>query len=218
MYDNMAKLNLAEWIACTEVEGPGKRLALWVQGCLLQCPQCCNPHMLSFEPKNIVSTKDILSWIAVAQKKYEIEGVSFLGGEPMLQAKGLAEVAKGCKALGLSVIVFTGYTFAQLEEQQFPGTSELLSQIDLLIDGQYIAAQAERKRNWVGSTNQEFHFFSDFYQPGIEYDATYPHGFEVRISLDGTVQTNGSPIGEFLEPNQRSAIHGKIASKGEEYL
>lgn len=41
-----AWLNLGSWVDCTEVEGPGRRAALWVQGCLKRCPSCCNPGHL----------------------------------------------------------------------------------------------------------------------------------------------------------------------------
>ena len=106
----MARLNIADWIECTEVEGPGKRFALWVQGCLLRCHDCCNPHMFDMSPRNIIEADQVLKWICIAKDKHDIEGVTFLGGEPMLQAKGLSVVACECKKIGLSVVVFTGYT------------------------------------------------------------------------------------------------------------
>ena len=106
----MAKLNLANWIDSTEVEGPGKRFALWVQGCLLKCPECCNPHMFDIAPRTIVETREVLTWIANSKYEHSIKGVTFLGGEPMLQARGLSEIAQGCKEMGLSVVVFSGYT------------------------------------------------------------------------------------------------------------
>ncbi len=41
----MAYLNLASIRMCTESEGPGRRLAIWVQGCKKRCTGCCNPDM-----------------------------------------------------------------------------------------------------------------------------------------------------------------------------
>lgn len=191
----MARLNLAGWVECTEVEGPGKRFVLWVQGCLLRCTGCCNPHMFELAPKNIVDTDEVLKWILYAKDRHNIEGVSFLGGEPMLQAKGLSQVAMGCRERGLSVIAFTGYTLEHLKKNHLAGVPELLANIDVLVDGAFISTEPETRRNWVGSTNQRFHYFTDRYSPGIELDPRYPHGFEVRLLTDGTLRTNGWPFG-----------------------
>ncbi|RME67683.1 MAG: 4Fe-4S cluster-binding domain-containing protein, partial [Nitrospirae bacterium] len=38
-------LNLADIVECTEAEGPGRRFALWVQGCPIRCQGCWNRHM-----------------------------------------------------------------------------------------------------------------------------------------------------------------------------
>src|ERR1051325_4163119 len=41
-------LNVAQIVPVTDAEGPGRRFALWFQGCPLRCPGCCNPEMLPF--------------------------------------------------------------------------------------------------------------------------------------------------------------------------
>jgi len=122
-----------------------------------------------------------------------IEGVTFLGWEPMLQAVGLSEIAKGSHNIGLSVMVFTGYLLEDLTEKPLPGISDLLEATDILVDGPYIASQPETKRNWVGSANQRFYLLTDRYSPGIEYNPLYAHGFELRIYRDGTMRNNGWP-------------------------
>ena len=198
----MAKLNLADWVECTEVEGPGKRFALWVQGCLLRCPECCNSHMFDVAPRSIVETKEVLTRIADSKNEHAIEGVSFLGGEPMLQARGLSELARGCKKIGLSVVVFTGYTFKYLQKNPMPGVSELLAHTDLLVDGSFVSSKPESKRNWAGSTNQQFYFLTNRYRPGIELDPAYWHGFELHVFDDGTLRTNGWPSEISCEPSR----------------
>lgn len=190
----MAWLNIAEWLECTEVEGPGRRFALWVQGCNIRCPECCNQHMFSFAPRHIVAANEVLTWIEAAHRRYQLEGVTFLGGEPLLQAKGLAVVAHGCQQMGLSVMVFTGFTLDQIKRCPLPGVNELLQVTDVLVDGPYIASQPDTQRNWVGSENQRFHFFTDRYRPGIEYDPSYQRGCEVRVKANGTIRWNGWPI------------------------
>ena len=42
------RLRIAQIVPSTEAEGPGRRFALWFQGCSLRCPGCCNPEMLPF--------------------------------------------------------------------------------------------------------------------------------------------------------------------------
>lgn len=189
----MSKLNIAHIIECTEVEGPGKRFVIWVQGCLRRCPGCCNPNLFDLVPKTIVEAEQIFACIDESKKNNGIEGATFLGGEPMLQAKGLSEIARSCREIGLSVIVFTGYTREELIVENLPFVDELLQYTDLLIDGAFEMEKPEVKRNWVGSTNQRFHFLTDFYKSGIEYDVRFSHGFELRIHADGTLQTNGFP-------------------------
>ena len=190
----MSKLNLADWIECTEVEGPGKRFALWVQGCQRCCPGCCNPQFLDFVPKKVMDAFDVCELIEKSMQKNKIEGVTFLGGEPMLQAKGLAEVAKFCRNLGLSVIVFTGYDLSDIRECQIVFSENLLQHTDVLVDGYFDKDNPDMQRNWVGSMNQRFHFFTDFYKSGIEYDERFSHGFELRIKSDGTLTSNGFPL------------------------
>ena len=189
----MAKINIANYLENTEVEGPGKRFAIWVQGCLRRCPGCCNPQFLDFVPKTIMESSQVCSLVGNAKRDNGIEGVTFLGGEPMLQAKGLSEVADYCHKIGLSVMVFTGYTLSELQNEQLPFVDELLKHSDLLVDGAFDQNNREGKRNWVGSTNQCFHFLTDFYKVGIEYDERFSHGFELRFRADGTIQTNGFP-------------------------
>jgi len=81
-------LRIAQKIPDTEAEGPGVRFAVWVQGCTLRCPGCCNPEMFvhgkgGFEVEPSALAAEVLATPAV-------EGLSILGGEPFEQA---AEVA-----------------------------------------------------------------------------------------------------------------------------
>jgi len=159
--------------------------------------------MLAFVPRHLVPAAEVVEWILEAQRRWHLEGVTFLGGEPMLQARGLARVAKESRRAGLSVMVFTGFTIESLRARPLPGVEELLAATDLLVDGPYLAQHPETKRHWVGSTNQRFHFLTDRYAPGIEYDPRYARGLELRIRSDGTVIYNGWP-GELISEVERT--------------
>ncbi|MDR2705939.1 MAG: radical SAM protein [Planctomycetaceae bacterium] len=104
------------------------------------------------------------------------------------------EIAKHCQTLGLSVIVFTGYALADQIAEQICYVDELLQHTDLLMDGYFDKNNPETRRNWVGSTNQQFHFLTDRYKSGIEYDERFSHGFELRIKSDGSLLSNGFPL------------------------
>src|SRR3954463_8685683 len=95
--------SIGHWIACTEAEGPGRRFALWFQGCPLRCAGCCNPEFLSFKGGESRHLDDV--WQQVRSAK-DIEGITLLGGEPFAHAEGAAALAHKARDAGLSVMVF----------------------------------------------------------------------------------------------------------------
>src|SRR5437764_2467743 len=102
----MLHAKIAHWTDCTEAEGPGKRFALWFQGCPLRCPGCCNPEMLPFEGGQRVALAELLRDIDAAAEE-GIEGVTLLGGEPLAHAAGAAALARAVRDRGLSVMIFS---------------------------------------------------------------------------------------------------------------
>lgn len=186
-------LNIASRLSCTEAEGPGRRAALWVQGCNKRCVGCCNPAYLKLVERELVEVSSVLEWLENAHRAYDLEGVTFLGGEPMLQAQGLAVVAQGSQSLGLSVMVFSGYTKNELDMLQLPGVDQLLRYTDVLVDGPYEVNLPEQNRRWTGSTNQKFHYLTTRYDARIESDGKVERVLELRLRTDGLVFVNGWP-------------------------
>ncbi len=186
-------LNMASRLSCTEAEGPGRRAALWVQGCNKRCRGCCNPAYLQLVERELVSASSVLDWLGNAHHAHDLEGVTFLGGEPMLQAQGLAVVAQGAQSLGLSVMVFSGYTKNELDVLRLPGADQLLRYTDVLVDGPYEANLPEHSRRWAGSTNQQFHYLTARYDARIESDGEVERVLEVRLQTDGSAFINGWP-------------------------
>jgi anaerobic ribonucleoside-triphosphate reductase activating protein len=187
-------LRVGARVPVTEVEGPGARYALWVQGCSIRCPGCCNPHLFEAAGGQAVSVDLLLD--EVREVRPRIEGLTLLGGEPFEQAAPAAALAHGARALGLSVMTFTGYTLEALRARHDPGVAALLAATDLLVDGLYLAQRPERRRRWVGSENQRFHYLSDRYSPAIEApgEAGALRAVEVRVAADGRVLLNGWPV------------------------
>jgi anaerobic ribonucleoside-triphosphate reductase activating protein len=177
----------------TECEGPGRRFALWVQGCAIRCAGCCNPHFFAARGGEGIAVSALLAEIADAAG--EIEGITLLGGEPFDQAEALAVLACDVRALGLSVVTFTGYRLEALRARESDAVAALIAATDLLVDGPYDAAQPEPVRRWVGSRNQRFHFLSDRYARGIEVPAPGEprHRIEIDVAADGRLRLRGWP-------------------------
>ena len=57
-------MQIAQVVPCTEAEGPGKRFALWFQGCPLRCPGCCNPEFLPFKGGTTKTLREMTEWLA----------------------------------------------------------------------------------------------------------------------------------------------------------
>ena len=176
---------------CTESEGPGKRLAIWVQGCKKRCPGCCNPDMQEIRKNIIVDTKDLIELIHRTMTIDKIEGLSFIGGEPVLQAQGLSEIAEWAHSVRLTVLVFTGYLYDELKAMNNENVNKLLIYTDLLVDGTFIQEEYDTQRDWIGSKNQIIHFLSGAYKPGVEYEK-HEHQMEILIS-EKDILINGWP-------------------------
>lgn len=172
-------LPVAQTVAVTEAEGPGRRFALWFQGCPLRCPGCCNPQMLPFAGGRLTPLEEVLEEISVASKR-GIEGITLLGGEPMAHATGAAVLARQVQARNLSVMVFSGFTLEDLQQQSDPAVHELLAHTDILVDGPYRRDLPETRRRWIGSANQRVFFLTDRYR---EDDPHWllPNTLEIRL-------------------------------------
>src|SRR6478672_1116995 len=96
-------LQVAQVVPCTEAEGPGRRFALWFQGCPLRCPGCCNPEKLPFDGGEVASVGDVVERIREVKERDGIEGVTLLGGEPTSHAEGALALARAAHDLGLTV-------------------------------------------------------------------------------------------------------------------
>lgn len=179
-------INVAQIEERTEAEGPGVRFALWVQGCPFRCKGCCNPEQLPFEPRSMMDAGELAERVIASN----VEGVSLLGGEPFAQAEHLRTFARYVHDAGMSVMIYTGYTLAELDDVPF--ASDLLAETDLLVDGRYDATQHSTDRRWIGSKNQVLHFLTDRYSKD-DPCFSEPNTLEIHIR-DGLISLNGWPI------------------------
>ncbi|MBK8262212.1 MAG: radical SAM protein [Nannocystis sp.] len=151
-----SQLRVAYQAPLTAAEGPHRRYALWLAGCSLRCPGCCNPELFdpaSGAPHRVDALADV---ILAAKARHDLEGVTVLGGEPLDQQGPLTHLLTLLSGQGLGVILFSGYTHA--EARRRPGFDRLAAVVDTLIDGRFDAARREPEaggRRWIGSTNQQ---------------------------------------------------------------
>lgn len=170
----------------TVAEGPGRRFCIWVQGCCHRCPGCFAEDTWDPDGGHCTDTADII--VQIGTQLGNIEGITFLGGEPFMQAEALAEIAAYAKERGLSVFCFTGYTIEELPALG-DAAERLLSYTDVLADGRYVREKRDFSRPWVGSSNQRFHFLTDRYK---EQEILGTHNkIELRLKKDGSIMING---------------------------
>jgi anaerobic ribonucleoside-triphosphate reductase activating protein len=172
-------LSVAQIVPVTEAEGPGQRFALWFQGCPLRCAGCCNPEMLPFAGGTRLTLGDVLLQLQDAVAR-GVEGITLLGGEPVAHAVAAAALAREAHARQLSVMVFSGYTLAEIHAFSDQDVHELLAHTDILVDGPYRADLPETRRRWIGSTNQRVHFLTDRYTAD-DPQWLRPNTLEIRL-------------------------------------
>ncbi len=181
-------LSIAQIVSPTEAEGPGRRMAIWFQGCPLRCPGCCNPEFLPFRGGERIALRELEARMRESEL---IEGITLLGGEPFAHAEGAAALAETAKVLGFSVMVFSGYTLEVLRANPDLHVADLLSATDLLVDGPYARELPDTQRRWIGSQNQRIHFLTDRYSAD-DPCWTKPNTLEIRV-LGNQISVNGFP-------------------------
>ena len=177
----MTKFNVASINTCTEAEGPYKRLCIWFQGCNIHCPGCCNPDYQPFEARHIMSLEELMAVIKEAKTRFEIEGVTYSGGEPTCQ-QNLSLLTKEIKSLGLGVISFTGRTYEDVPE--------IFEGCDVVLDGSFKADLPETKRRLLGSENQRIICLTERYKDCINIWFA-DHNKVVEVSVGSEIIANG---------------------------
>jgi anaerobic ribonucleoside-triphosphate reductase activating protein len=198
----MSVLNLAGFLAKSEVNGPGTRAVVWVQGCPLHCEGCFNVPFQSFSPATLIPVETLAARILTLPG---IDGVTFSGGEPFAQAGPLAALGERLRRAGLTIVTYTGYTAEQLAEGDDPAWPALIAATDLLVAGPYIAGLA-RPDLLKGSSNQQAIFLGT--KIPVSQETAHPDPARRRtdftIAPDGTITTTGFPV---------SSLIGQLASR-----
>lgn len=143
--------------------GEGIRVSLWVSGCQFHCPECFNQPQQDFEYGKPYTEATLGRIVAELIKPYK-SGLSILGGDPMWQdMNGMADLERLCNEvheLGKTVWLWSGFTWEELTQlgDKADATQlmryDLLTHVDVFVDGRYEAKLKDPTLAWRGSSNQ----------------------------------------------------------------
>ncbi len=171
-------INVAALCPNTRALGPGTRFVIWVQGCCFECPNCISPKWRALQPARLFTVEELTQAIVETPN---IEGITLSGGEPMLQAARLYDLVTAATAQKpLTVIAYTGFTRDTLRQMNNPAMMQLLSVLDVLIDGPYMD-HLNNDRGLRGSTNQQVHFLTDACRHQADMFLNGPRHLEVHL-------------------------------------
>lgn len=181
------KIRIQGFEPASRANGPGLRAVIWFQGCTLGCPHCFNPA--THNPAGGQEADTAALAAEIAANPNGIEGVSFSGGEPLQQPEALLHLLQILSSTGLSTLVFSGYSLAEIQRQ--PLGREILPHLDVLIAGRYVASK-HHGHGLLGSANQQIHLLTTRCTPQ-QIGAT-PRS-EIILHRDGSMTISGiSPL------------------------
>ena len=133
------------------LNGTGLRTVLWVSGCNHNCPGCQNPETHP-EDSGIPFDKDALDELLNSLSPNYIEGLTFSGGDPLYpnNRSTVTDIAKKVKELypNKNIWLYTGYLFEDIKDL------EIISYIDVIVDGEFLIKLKDNNLHWKGSSNQ----------------------------------------------------------------
>lgn len=152
-YGNIKKYDIAN--------GPGVRVSLFVSGCTHHCPGCFNPETWDFNFGKPFDS-DVINEILEALQPPYIYGFTLLGGEPFEYKNqiGVLPLLKEIKHRfpNKDIWCYSGYDFEKdiLGDmaKKWTETYDMLSCIDVLVDGEFVEAKKDLALRFRGSSNQ----------------------------------------------------------------
>lgn len=154
-------MNYAEIKNVDIANGPGVRISLFVSGCPHHCKGCFNEVTWDFTYGKPY-TQETINHILELLKPDYIKGITFLGGEPMAPSnqETVLNTMRQIKEhyTNKDIWLYTGYLLDTdimgKMVDTLPHTSEILSYIDVLVDGPFIEEQKNLNLQFKGSENQ----------------------------------------------------------------
>lgn len=178
--------NIAHIEPISHIYGPGERFVVWFQGCKLACEGCWNHDMWSFKNKLLVHKEHLLENILHSPS---INGVSFLGGEPLHQSDNLWWLIRQIREhSNLTIFLFTGFEKDELSrDNHWQKIHELC---DIIALGRYQKERRNTNQQWIGSNNQKI-IYPEGSRESIRPQNT--NQVEIIFESDGSTRILGFP-------------------------
>jgi anaerobic ribonucleoside-triphosphate reductase activating protein len=126
-----------------------------LQGCPIRCLGCITPETWDASGGFAVPVGRLVD--ALLDPTRHRDGITILGGEPFSQPTALLALVNDLRSRGCGhILCYSGFTYdaLRLRSKSEPAVGAVLDEIDMLIDGPYVASLAEGAGPWTGSSNQ----------------------------------------------------------------
>ncbi|AGH81790.1 anaerobic ribonucleotide reductase-activating protein [Psychromonas sp. CNPT3] len=152
-------MNYGQYYPVDVINGVGTRCTLFVSGCVHACRGCynkstwslCSGHLFDMAMEDQI-IKDL------NDTRIKKQGLTLSGGDPLhpLNIDAVLQLVQRVKAqcIDKDIWVWTGYKRDELDARQ----RQVLTYIDVLIDGKFIQELADPNLAWRGSSNQIIHY------------------------------------------------------------
>jgi len=146
---------------CDIANGLGIRVSLFVSGCRNHCPGCFSTNTWNFEYGTQFTFETASKLMEMLDRSY-INGITILGGEP-LEPENQQEVYYIMKLINekfpqKNIWLYTGFTWEELHDPNSRANTDiinnLLSHVDVLVDGKFINDLKDISLKFRGSSNQ----------------------------------------------------------------
>ena len=146
---------------CDIADGPGVRVSLFVSGCRHHCKGCFNPETWDFQYGKPYTEETEAEILRLLEPEY-IQGFTLLGGEPFEPENqgGLVELLRRVRKMypKKDIWCYSGYLYdedlAEGGKAHTKVTDEMLSLIDVLVDGEFVEELKDVTLVFRGSSNQ----------------------------------------------------------------
>lgn len=141
-------LYVASIVENTIVDGVGFRTSLYLSGCDIRCEGCHNKDLWDINSGHAMKIDEVLKKVTGS-----FTNITFIGGEPMLQAEALSVLAEKIKNnTDKDIWLYSGHTYEEILENKT--YYKLLKYCDVLVDGKFDEEFFQNNLRFRGSTNQ----------------------------------------------------------------
>lgn len=126
------KANIHSIVSMSTVDGDGIRYTIFMQGCNLRCKFCHNPDTWSHNINKLVNVNELYNNIIKCKPYFDLSngGVTFTGGEPLLQYEFLTVICRMLKEKNINIIIDTA---GNIDMNKIDNYEELLRTVDLVV-------------------------------------------------------------------------------------